>query len=814
MGTGISDLIDDIRVVLRTMRRSPGFVVTAVIVLALGSAITGAVFSTVNGWLSVGKAIPNAERLVVVAPTENGAGDPSAYFRESSYGRLFELKLRTLQGLFAAQPIPAILALDDLSVNVRMEAVTGMYFHAVGVSPLLGRPLQPNDDQTGRGVAIVLGEGAWRRVFNGDPGVIGRSIRVSGLPCTIVGVMPASVRGFSIPTTTTVDVWAPMAAVRSLVSPSGKPVWAQVFGRLAEGASFRQAEAEMRVAGTRFDPDNFQLGAALFPVERGVMPGRVRLGLQVVGAGAVALSTLVLLIACANLANLLLARSASRSAELAVRMALGAKPSRVLRLQLLETAFVTALGGAAGFVLVNWLSRAGGRFTIELDRSTGVGTVLVDAWVLGYFFVVIAVASVAVGILPAMRAIRIDPARILTSSGARGRTTLTFERKRTLLVASQVAASTVLVIVAGLFVRSALRASDYTVAFDARHLAIGYFDFAALRWTEPEGRTRQEMLLTVGRSVPGARSAALSTGLPAAGGGELVAIEAEDAPLAKSEDGPPCRYLSVSPGFFDAIGPLQLRGRDFTAADSRVGRGVAIVNEVAAARLWPQRDPLGRSVRIRKGNPLEVVGVVPATDPTAREAGDRCYVFVPMAQRYTQHFMLTVAGATPAPSLLRGLSETLGRAMPEASMFGVKTAETYLNRSGGPSRSVAAALVVLGAVGLTIAIVGLYGVMSYVVGLRRAEFGIRKVLGATDVEIYLLVSKEACRMVGLGILAGLPIAYGISLSIRGALVGITPHDPLTYIGVPTCLAVIGVLAAWWPARQAARVEPAIALRDL
>ncbi len=198
----LSDVIDDTGAVLRTLRRSPGFVVVAVIVLALGCAVTGAVFSTVNGWLDVASAVPHAERLVVVAPTDHGAANPTAYFKETSYDRLFDLKLHTIKDLFVTRPVQGILATDHGSVSIRMEAVTGSYFRAVGVATLLGRPLEPGDDRAGSAPAVVIGEAAWRRLFDADPFVIGRVIQISGLPCAIVGVMPAIVRGFSIPTST------------------------------------------------------------------------------------------------------------------------------------------------------------------------------------------------------------------------------------------------------------------------------------------------------------------------------------------------------------------------------------------------------------------------------------------------------------------------------------------------------------------------------------------------------------------------------------------------------------------------------------
>ena len=810
----VDQLIQDLRLALKTLRRSPGFVVIAVVVLALGFAITGAVFSTVNGLLSSRAAVPHAERLVYVSPTANGAVT-ERYFKEAAYTRLFERKLRTVRDLFAMAPIHALLSVNNDAVRVVGEAVTGSYFRALGVAPLLGRELLPDDDRAGSGDPVVLGEGAWRRLFAADPGVIGRPVHLSGRLLTIVGVMPASVRGFNMPTVMAADFWAPIASLRPLVAPKGQAVWGQVYGRLAEGAPFRQAEAEMRVAGSRFDPDDAEAGLALLPVERGVTGSAARLTMGAIGTGLVALSSLVLLIACANLANLLLARSVSRSSEVAIRMALGASPSRILRLQLLETGTVTALGGAAGFAIVIWVSRLLGRFSIADSRGIPIsGALLLDARVLAFFFVLVGLASVAIGILPAMRAIRIDPVQVLASSGSRGRATGRFERMRTLLVASQVAASTILLVVAGLFVQSALRASNYDAALDTRHLAIGHFSWSEPQLDEQRARRLREVLLATAQAIPGIRDAALSTGLPAGGGGEMVAIEAEDWHFGHSQFGPPCRCVSVSPGFFATAGPLHVRGRDFTAADTASSRGVVIVNEVAASRLWPQGDPVGRRLRIRKEGARDVIGVVPDTERTATAAAERCYAFVPMEQRYRPQFVLAVKGTGSAESLLGPLAASVARAVPDAAMFDVTTAEAQLNRGGESLRAVALALVVLGVLGLTIAVVGLYGVMTYVVGLRRAEFGIRKVLGATDAQIIRLVVRDACRMLLLGIGAALPIAYAVSVLVARALVGVTSHDATTYLFVHVCLVAVGAVAAWWPARRAARAEPVVALKDL
>jgi predicted permease len=644
--------------------------------------------------------------------------------------------------------------------------------------------------------------------------VIGRSIRIAGLYCTIVGVMPNTVRGFTSPTNSAVDIWAPMMGVRSVVAPGGKAVWGQVFGHLADGASFRQAEAELQVAGAHFDPDVVDLGATARRVEQGVAPARARLAIGAMSTALVALSALVLMIACANLGNLLLARSASRSAEFAIRTALGASPAQILRLQLLETTTLAAMGAAVGAALVTGLSRTIGRFTLYTDGgSVMTGTLLVNGWVIAYFFLVMAATAVAIGIAPAMRAIRLEPARVLASSGSRGMSHR-FERKRTVLVASQVAGSTVLLIVAALFLQSAFRASRYGATFDTQHVVMGSFDFGSAGWDERRGRTEQEALLTAARSRPETRNAALSTGLPASGDGEMVSIEPADRVFSDREYGPPCRCLSVSPGFLNVLGLSPLRGRDFDAADQDASRGTAIVNETAASQLWPGTDPIERRLRIRKGEALTVVGMVGDTDRTTQDVSDRCTIFVPIAQRYSPHFFLVAAGTSSATLLLKPLEAAMADVLPKAPMFDVKTAQAHLTRAAGVLRSAAAALVVLGGIALTIAVVGLYGVTAYVVGLRRAEFGIRKALGATNARIHRLVLAEASRMVGIGLAAGVPIALVVSLLVTHALVGVTSHDVATYLIVPVGLLFVTVVVTWYPAWRAAREEPSVTLRNL
>lgn len=804
-------MFGEILYVFRGMRRSPAFVVTSVLLISIGCGLTGAVFATVRGWLSLDRAIPNADRLVVVAPVRDGTVRPTSYFRESSYQRLFETgRFRTVHHLFATQPERVVVSTGDASLTVRMEAIAGAYFEAIGVPPLLGRPLVVGEANDSGRVPVVLGEGAWRRLFQGDPNVVGRPVKLSDRPAIIVGVMPHRVRGFTVPTSTIVDLWAPVQGVRWVDGPRTIPS-GQVFGRLADGASVAEAQAEFGVAAIEFDPNEPGLAASILPVEYGVISARARLGLRLFGTALVALSSLVLLITCANLASILLARGASRASELAVRTALGATPGQILRVQLIETGAVAGLGALIGFAMITWASRLFGGFTLfQEGGSVGTGALVVDAWVAGYFLALAIGAGLAVGVLPALRAIRTDSAQVLASSGARGRTTGRFERLRTGLVASQVAATTVLLVVGGLFARSALRASDYEVLFDARRVALGSFNFGASDWTEQQGRVQQERLLAIARSIPGVEAASVSTGLPAGGGGELVDIETDEA--ARGDVA--CRALSISPDYFDVIGRSPRRGRRFTRNDGTVRPGVAIVSEAAASRLWPGRNAVGQRLRIRRGEPLEIVGILGEMDRTAVDAADRCYVFVPIAQRYDAQFILAIRGASDAQSLVGPFVATMAAGAPDLSMFNVTTAEDHLNRSSGPRRLVATALVVLAVCGVVVAIVGVHGVMTHLVGLRHAEFSLRRILGATNWTIYRLVCGEAARMIGIGLAVGLPIAYIVAALSASALVGTTPHEPTVYLAVSILLPAVGTLAAWWPARRAARAEPADALRSL
>jgi len=380
------------------------------------------------------------------------------------------------------------------------------------------------------------------------------------------------------------------------------------------------------------------------------------------------------------------------------------------------------------------------------------------------------------------------------------------------LVAAQVAASVMLLAVAGLFVRSALLTARYSVGFGTDGVAVGHLDLAVLRWSATRGLAAQEALLAAARDTSGVRSA-LAAALPASGGGDLVAIDAGQGVAPPSTIGPPCRCVAVSPGYLELLRVPRVRGRLIDERDSASAPGVVVVNTLAAQRLWHGGDPVGQALRIRRGPPLTVIGVVEETDRTARDFGDRCYVFVPLAQRYTQRFIVAAAGPQPLAVLSGPLSRNLARVMPDVPVFNVTTAEASLRASSGPLRTAAAAWLVLGAIGLATAVVGLYAVMSFVVTMRRGELALRSALGARRGRLFLLIIGDAWRLLGMGMAAGVPLALIVASQLREFLVGVTPYDPLTYALVAVFMLGVGTAAAAIPARQAVGSEPASLLNS-
>ncbi len=801
-------LLLDVRYALRSLGRSRGFAAAAIVCLALGIGVNTAVFSIVDTLLF--RPLPFAEgervvRLYAQAPREEG--EETAF----SAGELAEIRARgrTLAGVAGVGMRGFNLAGEGEPVRLQGSPVTHDLFPLLGVRPALGRGFLPEEDRPGGEPVAILSHEVWRGQFGGRADVVGRTAILNGIPTTIVGVMP---RGFRFPETT--ELWVP--ARPDAADPYDRR-WMLLVARLRPGATVGQAGADLaRVArevaaerpdthaGRRFGARAY--GAAYLRGERGTL-----LGLM---GGAVGL---VLLIACANVANMLLARGTTRRREIAVRAALGAGRGRIVR-QLLTESVLIALGGGAAGVLVGawWLGWLVSRFGVELPYWMTFG---LDGRVLAYTAGLSLGTGLLFGILPALRASRTDLVGSLADGAPGAAGGLRRNRLRGALVAGEIALALVLLAGSALAIRSFLAAAGTDPGVDAARILTARtsltgerYDAVAARaafFRELEGRLR---------ALPGVRGAALTTALPAGDVGEATTVAAEGA-AADPDAGTGARWIAVTPGYWEAVDRPLLAGRDFTAreaADSAAA--VAIVSRELAERLWPGRDPLGRRIRVAvEGDApwLEVVGVAPTLGyarPGDAGARERRQVHLPYARAGWRLMTLAVRSAGDPAALAAPVRREVRALDPSLPLFTVHTLGEYRASTLWLERAAGQAFASLAVLALLLATLGVYGVMAYAVGQRTREIGIRMALGARAPDVVGMVVREGALLTAAGIAVGLPCALAVSRLMRSTLRGVGPGDPVAFLAVPLLLAAVAVLASWIPARRAARVDPMSALR--
>jgi predicted permease len=821
----------DVRYSWRRLRRSPGFTLIAVLTLALGIGANTALFGLVNSLLLKSLPVPALDRMIAIGATRPQSSAISG-LTDDDIRPLEDLVARhdTLESVAARDLVHgAIVASGRSHVSV-VEAVSGGYFHTVGVTPLLGRLLDPSDDRPNADGAIVLSEGTWRALFDASPAVVGRTVRMTGHVLTVVGVVPDSYHGLFLPMLLRMDAWVPLRdadaldgemVVKQLGAPSVTTRPHGVSARLLPGVTIEQAAARLSALGAHMTFAFGRTGLVVLPARNAIVPEEFDHYGRLLGVAVVALSGLVLLIACSNLTNLLLARTASRSIEIAVRMAGGASRARVGQLLLVETALVAALAGVVGLSIAWLTSWALTRIALpELDGQSIRFDPSLDLHVFTYGFVVAAIATFAIGLVPAWRASRTDPMRVFANAGGAGGGSGRGGRLRGALIAVQMAASTVLLLAAGLFVRSVLAGMAYQPGFSLAHTAIGEINLEYHGYDEARGRVYFRRLADAASHTPGLAQAALASDVPAnlltsAPDRDLLAEGEAPVQTPYGPGGHACDTVIVTHGFFSTIGVSFRRGRDFTPADVDGTTPVVIINESVAALLWPGQDPVGRRLTLSKdGKLLTVVGLVADTDRSSPYPQAWRYAFVPLDQHYSPRMSIVGRGfgdARAVPDLLRAVVRGLD---PEVALYDVAPLAQHVALWLIPLRYTAAILMTLGILGGAIAMIGIYGVTAYLGGLRTREFGIRKALGATRADIYGLVLRQATRTLTLGVVPGLVAAYLASNLLEHLLYGVRPHDVMTFVAVPVGLVVVALIASYVPARRAAAIDPNVALRNL
>ncbi len=806
------DTLQSVRHALRILAKRPAFTAVASLTIALGVGANTAIFSVVNEVFLRGPQVRDAGRLVAL-----GRVTPDRGYQ--GFGHLAFLKYReqarSFTGLLAKRGATLLWHQGEQTVPLDGELVTANYFALLGVVIAPGRDFLPEEDSTpgAHPVAIVSHE-LWRTRLGADPAAIGRQIRLNDTWFTIVGVAPAGFRGLELGDA--MDVWLPL-----MMEVEARPMFPvlnsdfftslRVVGRLRAGVSRAQAVTELTVLSSRFERRDAQgqgPRVVLTPHVRFPDPEFRRYAVTVLTPLAAA-ATLVLLIVAANLAGLLLARSASRKREIAVRLALGAGRARLVRQLLGESVLLAVPGALAGLLVSVWLTAL---IRAEAGAELHFG---VDLRVLLFAGLVAVLTCVAFGLVPALHATRGDLVADLKDQGAstRRRSWL-----RDALVAGQVGVSLVLLAGAGLFVRTLQKAAALDVGFETRHLLQFQINLGQAGYDEAGAREFQQRLTERLLALPGVRAVSLASAAPVNRGfwGPRD-IEVEGQGPAPGSRGIPVEYNEITPRYFETLGLSLSRGRDFTAADDARAPAVAVVNETAARQFWPGADPIGRTVRLVRfmglSDPVEIVGVVPDVRIVVQDERPRPELTVPLAQHFHREpttVLVRVAGGTErVAAALPGELRQLGPGLPPVA---VESAARWVARQFSDQRLYAKLVGLFGALAVLLAAIGVYGTLALDVSQRTREIGVRMALGAPARAVVWLVVRKVLGMALPGAAVGLAGSFVLMRFVRGLLYGVAPTDPAA-LGAAVCVLLAAtLLAAWLPARRAARVDPVVALR--
>ena len=812
-------LVADLRYALRTLRNSPGFTAVAVLTLALGIGANTAIFSLVNRILL--QPPPGLERpgeLVLVGRTVNGEGFDT--FSYPDYGDL-RAGCRACAGLAAYSTVPFHLSTGGASERIRGALVSGDYFAVLGMRPALGRFFLGDEDRPGdpRAVAIIS-HALWVRRFGARADMARGAVSLDGHPFTVVGVAPEGFEGTE--SGGVLDVFVPLASQPLTFSRLGRAphsaravVWLQLVGRLAPAATLPQARAQL--AGlvqqlvTAYPAIHegwgvsIASGVGLDPLTRRRLRSFLGLLLGAVG--------LVLAIACANVANLLLARATGRRKEMAVRASLGAGRGRLLR-QLLTESLVLSLAGAAAGLLVAYL--IGGlllRLPLGAQQAGGLD-LTPDASVLAFTALLSIATGIAFGLVPAVQASRPDLVPELKDGvGSRpGAGRLRSGRLRQALVVTQLAVSLVLLVGAGLLVRTLQRAYAIAPGFATHDVVVASVDPGLQGYDS--SRTTRFYAELLRRLAPrsGVRAASLALNVPF-GGGWDTRIVAEGQAIDQRHPGERADFNVVTPDYFRTMDLPMVRGRAFTAQDVAHAPHVVVINEAIAERLWPDRDPIGKRLqRAWGGEPLEVIGIVKDAKYRSLFEVRRLTFYQPLAQSYQPAMVIHVRAQGDARPIGQMIQRTVGELDKDLPVYRLQTLADRLDNSLGQQRLGATLVTAFGLIALVLAAIGLYAALGYAVTQRTREIGIRMALGARGEDVRRQILREAMALAVVGLGAGLTGAVAATRVMRSQLYGVTPTDPTSFVAVSAVLVGVALLASYLPARRATKVDPMVALR--
>ena len=796
-------LIKDLRYGVRSFLKRPGFLVIAISTLALGIGATTAMFTVVNSVLLRPLHFPEPERIVLfqgVNPRQ-GITDSNMSIPDITDWQQQSQSFEQIAG-FASGGV--ILSTGDEVERVRTTAVSAEFFPLFKTNPISGRVLQPDDMQEGRDAVIVISHALWQRRFGGAADVIDRKITLNGQPATIVGIMPA---GFTYPNDC--EVWVPLERTKERRDNR----FVEVVSRLKPNVSLAQAQTEMDTINQRLAQNYVETntGWSVHLTElRESLVGELRTSLLIL-LGAVAF---VLLIACANVANLLLARAAYRQKEIALRTALGASRLRVVRQLLTESVLLSFVSGMAGLALSLWFIKL--LIAITPPNTPRLSEIRIDLRVFAFTFGVTILAGILFGLFPALQTSRPNLNETLKDSGQRGSETGGRNRVGSLLIVSEIALSFMLLAGAGLLIKSFLHLREINPGFNPDNVLTMRLALTPGKYAQGEPRAQiYRQLIDHVKATPGVQSAGAVLSLPLGGdtfdvGRSLIR---EGRPMTPDESSN-AQYLPVTPDYFQTLQIPLKSGRFFTDQDTLQSTKVVLVNETMARALWPNENPVGRRFTIWRDEkfPREIVGVVGDTKASLdKEAGRQMYV--PYAQDATWGSLSLVVRTAGDPSAMTSSVREAIRAVDKGiPNYNLKTMNDVVSTSAAPRRIPMLLMSAFAGVAMLLAMLGIYGVTSYYVTQRTHEIGVRMALGAQIVDVLKLVLRRAMLLAVIGIGIGVAGAIAVTRYLTSLLFGVKPIDRLTFVAVAVALAVVVFIACLVPARRAAKIDPLEALR--